>query len=97
PQGIDLLLIDIDTDDVVAEVGEAGAGDEPDVARADDCNVQPRGLPSCGLRAPGGPRREIVTCRSPLAVRRCAPAVGRSSRPTANTQRQNIHVVDWTS
>jgi hypothetical protein len=32
----DLAFVDVDTDDVVARVREARAGDESDVARADD-------------------------------------------------------------
>jgi hypothetical protein len=38
-EGVDLLDVDIDTDHVVAEVGEAGAGHEAHVARSDDCDV----------------------------------------------------------
>ena len=32
------LAIDVDAGDVVAAVGETGAGHQADVARADDCN-----------------------------------------------------------
>ena len=35
---VDLRLVDIDAGDVVAAVGEAGAGDQADVAGANDCN-----------------------------------------------------------
>ena len=36
---LDLARIDVDADDVVAPLREAGAGDEPDVAGADDRDV----------------------------------------------------------
>jgi hypothetical protein len=38
-EGVDLGDVDVDADHVVAEVGEAGAGDEADVARSDDCDL----------------------------------------------------------
>ena len=38
-QARDLALVEIEAEDVVAGVREAGAGDEPDVARADDGDI----------------------------------------------------------
>ena len=35
-QALDLRLVDVDADDVVAALGEAGAGDQADVSGADD-------------------------------------------------------------
>jgi hypothetical protein len=35
-EALDLRLVDVDAPDVVAELGEAGGGDQADVARADD-------------------------------------------------------------
>ena len=35
----DLVRIDVGTDDVIAGLGQAGAGDEADVSGADDCYV----------------------------------------------------------
>jgi hypothetical protein len=38
-QSLDFLFVDVDADDIVAEVGEARAGNQADVACADDCYV----------------------------------------------------------
>ena len=35
-QPLDLLRVDVDADDVIAGIGEAGAGDEADVAGAEN-------------------------------------------------------------
>ena len=48
PERLDLLGDDVADHDVVAEVGEAGAGDESDPARAEDPDARP------GLRHAGG-------------------------------------------
>ena len=39
-ESVDLLLIDVDADNVIAKVGQPCAGDETDVASPDDCNSQ---------------------------------------------------------
>ena len=36
---VDLLLDDVDASDLVAAVGETGAGDKADVTGADDCDL----------------------------------------------------------
>jgi hypothetical protein len=47
----DLLRVDVEADDVVAEVGEARAGDQADVAGADDADLH-RCFSSDGLARP---------------------------------------------
>ena len=38
-KGVDLLRVDVDTDDVIAEIGQSCAGDEAYVARPDYSNI----------------------------------------------------------
>ena len=55
-EGRDLVRIDVETDDVVADLREAGAGDEPDVTRPDHRNPHraPSRLRSIAASAVGG-------------------------------------------
>ena len=50
PERPQLRLVLVHADDVVAVLGEAGAGDEPDVAGPDDCDLHPGWLPALWRR-----------------------------------------------
>ena len=51
----DLALVDVEAEHVVADVGEAGAGDETDVAGADDADFHEGTFPP--------PRERTIDCR----------------------------------
>ena len=61
---IDLCAVDVEADDVVADLGEAGCGDEPDVADAEDGDVHRR----YGARSARLGCRRGVTAPSSRAV-----------------------------
>src|SRR5207253_11309532 len=69
-EGADFFLIDVDTDDIVAEVSQSGSGNEADIARADHCNVQVWSLRKVRVSA-ARPRRELLprSAGSPPGVR----------------------------
>ena len=51
PERLDFALVVIDADDVVADVGEAGAGDEADITGADDGEIHVEFMKSLVQRA----------------------------------------------
>src|SRR5690606_13414270 len=63
-QAFDLVLVEINAGDRVAEVGKAGAGHEADIARTNDGNLQSVCTPYRRSRRP--PDRGSDPARSPL-------------------------------
>src|SRR5262249_53315791 len=78
----DASCIDVDARDVVAEVREPGAGDQPDVARADHSDLHGGTLPCDRMDAV----RILVIVPARGRSRRCATSAiprGRSSAPAS--------------
>ena len=73
-QPLDLVRVDVAADDVVAEVGEACPGGQPDVAGADDGEAR-RLVRRRGVRAVAHRQRRVPVAlqRRSLPWRRCSP------------------------
>src|SRR5581483_3887397 len=66
-QGFDLVDVDVDARDVIAEVGKTGAGDQADIARPDDRNLH-RSPPRKTARIVAECGRDVRTPRHGLAL-----------------------------
>ena len=74
----------VDAGDVVARLGEAGAGDEADVAGADDGDLHGGGLPRSGARSKlprGAPHAPSFLRRDSLAASPGARLSAAARRP----------------
>ena len=78
----DLRAVLVDADDIVAEIGKAGAGDEPHIAGADHCYPHDESLP---LRAPG---MSAIVLDEPGIISRPMAGLNRRARPAPPAARR---------